>query len=226
MYDLPSEFPEEPGLPDVFHYLQPQLLSATFRLTDYAADRIFAVGDVNIYYDVHHPLWHRRPDWFAVVGVPLLYEERDLRLSYVIWQERVSPSVVVELVSPGTEAEDLGQVPAVPGEPPPKWQVYEQILRVPYYVVFDRYQNDQLYGFVLVNGRYQPIDLPDSRFWMPDLNIGLGLWQGTYEGVTRAWLRWFDRDGHWVPTPAEAAQQRVERLAAKLRDLGIDPEEV
>jgi Uma2 family endonuclease len=27
MYDLPSEFPEEPGLPDVFHDLQPQLLS-------------------------------------------------------------------------------------------------------------------------------------------------------------------------------------------------------
>jgi hypothetical protein len=39
MYDLPSENPEEPGLPDVragatkdeFHNLQPQLLSATFR---------------------------------------------------------------------------------------------------------------------------------------------------------------------------------------------------
>ena len=26
MYDLPSEDPEEPGLPDEFHYYQPQLL--------------------------------------------------------------------------------------------------------------------------------------------------------------------------------------------------------
>jgi len=26
MYDLPSENPEEPGLPDDFHYYQPQLL--------------------------------------------------------------------------------------------------------------------------------------------------------------------------------------------------------
>ena len=26
MYDLPSEDPEEPGLPDEFHLLQPQLL--------------------------------------------------------------------------------------------------------------------------------------------------------------------------------------------------------
>jgi hypothetical protein len=31
MYDLPSEDPEEPGLPDEFHDLQPQLLSLTFR---------------------------------------------------------------------------------------------------------------------------------------------------------------------------------------------------
>jgi len=32
MYDLPSEDPEEPGLPDEYHHLQPQLLSATFHL--------------------------------------------------------------------------------------------------------------------------------------------------------------------------------------------------
>jgi hypothetical protein len=44
MYDLPSESAEDPGLPDVgaspskdvFHDLQPQLLSATFRPLNYA----------------------------------------------------------------------------------------------------------------------------------------------------------------------------------------------
>jgi hypothetical protein len=30
MYDLPSEDPEEPGLPDEFHDLQPQLLRESF----------------------------------------------------------------------------------------------------------------------------------------------------------------------------------------------------
>ncbi|RCJ18307.1 hypothetical protein A6770_06975 [Nostoc minutum NIES-26] len=30
MYDLPSEDPEEPGLPDQFHILQPRLLDETF----------------------------------------------------------------------------------------------------------------------------------------------------------------------------------------------------
>lgn len=38
MYDLPSENPEEPGLPDEFHDHQPELLSITLKLADYGAD--------------------------------------------------------------------------------------------------------------------------------------------------------------------------------------------
>jgi Uma2 family endonuclease len=80
MYDLPSEDPEEPGLPDVgvspsrdvFHDLQPQLLSRTLRLTDYSRDNCFTASDLNLYYDVKHPLWYKRPDWFLVVDVPRL----------------------------------------------------------------------------------------------------------------------------------------------------------
>ena len=49
MYDLPSENPKEPGLPDEFHYPQPQLLSATLRLAQPAGQDIFSVGDMNLY---------------------------------------------------------------------------------------------------------------------------------------------------------------------------------
>jgi len=77
-----------------------------------------------------------------------LYEQRDLRLSYVIWQEQTLPYLVVELLSPGTEKEDLGQMPYDAQGIPDKWEVYEQRLRVPYYVVFSRY-TDELYFHVL-----------------------------------------------------------------------------
>jgi Uma2 family endonuclease len=53
-----------------------------------------------------------------VVGVPRPYDGHDLRLSYVIWQEGVSPTIVVELLSPGTENQDLGEELRQPGEPP------------------------------------------------------------------------------------------------------------
>ena len=75
--------------------------------------------------------------------------------------------------------------------------------------------------------------------------LGLGLWQGEYQGISRLWLRWYDQNQNWILTPAEqeaqraqqATQraeqesqraeqesQRAERLAEQLRALGIDPE--
>ena len=70
MYDLPSEDPEEPGLPDGFHYFQPQLLRETFVPPTWPADQVYVATDLNLYYDVRHPLRHKRPNWFEVLGYP------------------------------------------------------------------------------------------------------------------------------------------------------------
>jgi Uma2 family endonuclease len=242
MYDLPSENPEEPGLPDEYHYLQPQLLSFTFCPPAYFPERVFSAGDMNLYYDVRHPLWYKRPDWFGVVGVPRLYEGTDLRRSYVIWQEGISPFVVVELLSPGTEEEDLGQTLPGAKKSPNKWEVYEQILRIPYYVLFDRYKN-QLQVFTFAEGHYQPVELQEPRVWLSALELGLGVWQGEYRGIERSWLRWYDARGNWVPTDFERAEQErqraeqerrranraeaeLEALRRRLRESGIDPDAV
>jgi Uma2 family endonuclease len=223
MYDLPSEHPEEPGLPDEFHNLQPQLLRDTFQPPNYPAEQIFMGSDLNLYYDVRQPLWYKRPDWFAVVGVDRLYEGRDLRLSYVSWQEGIDPFVVVELLSPGTEKEDLGQMLREANRPPTKWEVYERILRVPYYIVFDRY-SDRLRAFQLVGSSYAELELSEPRIWMNDIQLGVGLWRGVYQGIERQWLRWYDGAGNWVPTPQERERRRVERLAQQLRALGVEPD--
>ncbi len=225
MYDLPSEDPKEPGLPDEFHIFQPQLLRETFFPPNYPPDEVFVASDLNLYYDIKNTLWYKRPDWFAAVGVSRLYEQQNLRLSYVIWQEGVAPFVAIELLSPGTEKEDLGQTLREINQPPTKWEVYERILRIPYYVVFDRY-TDKLQIFQLVADRYSELDLSTPKVWMPGLQLGLGLWQGSYQGIERLWLRWYDATGNWVPTPVEQESQRADRLAARLRELGIDPNEV
>lgn len=64
---------------------------------------------------------------------------------------------------------------------------------------------------------------------MPELDLGLGVWQGEYQGIQRQWLRWYDAKGNWISTDAEQeqqwaqqAEQRAEQLAQRLRDLGID----
>jgi Uma2 family endonuclease len=216
MYDLPSEDKDEPGLPDEFHDFQPWLLRLTFCPPNYPKDRIFVAADLNIYYDLKHPLWHKRPDWFAVVDVDRFYGQRDLRLSYVIWQEKVRPFVVVELLSEGTEDEDLGRSIRAIHEPPTKWQVYEQILAVPYYVVFSRYTNE-LKVFQNVNQHFEELSLPESRLWIPELQIGLGLWDGEYEGASRLWLRWYDASGNWILTSEEQERQRTKQEQQKAR---------
>jgi Uma2 family endonuclease len=257
MYDLKSEDPEEPGLPDEFHDLQAQFLSLTFCPPYYPASRVFSASDMNLYYDVRHAQWYKRPDWFGVVGVPRLYDDVDMRLSYVVWQEGINPFVVVELLSPGTEKEDLGAMdeeklptesedvvdngqavqPQNENKPPRKWEVYEQILRIPYYVVFSRYSN-RLRAFKQEGARYQELELQEPRVWMPELELGLGLWQGEYQGIERLWLRWYDAQGNWILTQteqerqraeqerqrAEQAESRLESLMQRLRESGIDPE--
>lgn len=249
MYDLPSEDPEEPGLPDEFHDFQPQLLRSTCQSDVYSPEDVFIGTDLNLYYDSRHPQWYKRPDWFLVLGVPSAQYQQEMRWSYVVWQEGIAPFLVVELLSPGTEAEDFGQTLRDVNRPPTKWQVYEQILRIPYYVLFDRYDN-QLRGFQLVGTRYQEMTVAGLGFWLTDLELGLGVWQGSYQGVEGLWLRWYNAAGDWIPTPEEQAEQehqraeqersraeqersraeqerlRADRLAARLRELGIDPEQI
>ncbi len=93
--------------------------------------------------------------------------------------------------------------------------------------------------------------LPDEYHYLqlPAWQISLGVWQGGYEGLERLWLRWFDAEERLIPSDAERteqaeaqvsqAQERVEqaeaqasqaedranRLAQRLRELGLDPDE-
>jgi Uma2 family endonuclease len=218
MYDLPSENPEEYGVPDEFHSFQPELLRLTFRPPNYSSEEIFTGSDLNLYYDSRHANWYKRPDWFGALGVPRLYQDQDLRLSYVVWQEGVNPFVVVELLSPGTELEDLGKTLREVNKPPTKWQVYEQILRIPYYFVFNRY-TDEFQAFGLVADQYQPLPIEGQGVWLEGAQLGLGLWRGVCQGNDRLWLRWFDRDGNWILTPEERERQAADQERAKVQEL-------
>jgi hypothetical protein len=76
---------------------------------------------------------------------------------------------------------------------------------------------------------------------LASVRLGLTLWEGLFEGHEAVWLRWCDADGKLVPTGreraesaeqraqgaeqrVEAADQRAALLAARLRELGIDPD--
>jgi Uma2 family endonuclease len=240
MYDLPSEDPEEMGLPDEFHDFQPDLLRETCQPK---ADEFFIGADINLYYDTKHTGWYKRPDWFLVIGVSASKSIADSRLSYVMWQEHIAPFLMVELISPGTEAEDLGQTLRVLGKPPTKWQVYEKILRVPYYAIYDRYSN-KFRMFSLQATQYVEIAINnDQRFWFEEIELGIGIWNGSYQGIVGQWLRWYNQAGNWILTNEERTQiadkrlvqanleadqerKKNELLSAKLKELGVNVDEI
>jgi Uma2 family endonuclease len=214
MYELPSEDPEDAGLPDTFHPAQSQFLQDTFRTDVVPMETVFIGMDLNLYYDSRNPRWYKRPDWFMCLGVASSARQEDMRWSYVIWEESVAPFLVVELLSPGTEDEDLGNTLRVVDKPPTKWQVYEQILRVPYYVIFDRYVN-RLRVFKLMGLRYEEMLVSEGKFWLDEIQLGFGVWEGSYQGTLGQWLRWYDVNQVWLPTPQETAESERSRAESE-----------
>jgi Uma2 family endonuclease len=211
MYDLPSEEIEEFSALDEYHVHQSALLSETFHPTTASPDEVFTATDLYLHYDPHRALWHKRPDWFAVIGVPHLYEGDNLRLSQVVWQKSITPLIVVEMISPGTEKEEIGQTLRTLSGPPTKWEVYGQVLGVPYYAILSR-DADELRMFKLNEVGYTELVGHGGRFWIAEAELGLGLWRGVYKGPERLWLRWYDAQGKWIPTNAELVKQEREHV--------------
>jgi Uma2 family endonuclease len=191
--------------------------------------------DMGVYYHPEQPAIV--PDAFLSLGVERFYDE-ELRPSYVIWEEQVVPSFVLEVVSitPGREYTS-------------KLDEYAK-MGVLYYAIYNskRRRKPKLEIHKLVNGRYQLQD--GNPLWMPEIGLGIGYERGEYGGLMRDWLYWYTEDGRHYPTPAEQIQQgqtqliqaqiqiiqaqteaeqerqRSAKLAAKLRALGIDPEQI
>lgn len=127
--------------------------------------------------------------------------------------------IQVELISPGTEAEDLGSKNIRDlNQPPNKWTVYEQILRIPYYFVFNRY-TDELKAFILTGNHYQELTIKGQGIWLEEAQLGIGLWYGNYQGCDRLWLRCYNDQGNWILTPEEQEKQRADSAELELRKL-------
>ncbi|WP_353930999.1 Uma2 family endonuclease [Okeanomitos corallinicola TIOX110] len=169
----------------------------------------YAAGNLTIYYSPNQKKseYFRGPDFFVVLGT-----ERKTRKSWVVWEEDGKyPNFILEILSPSTANTDREF----------KKQLYQDTFRTPDYFWFDPYTLE-FAGFHLLDGEYQPLVANEKgHLWSHQL----GLYLGIYDGL----LRYFTAQGNLVPTPEESAEQEAkksERLAAKLRELNIDPDTV
>jgi Uma2 family endonuclease len=191
-------------------------------------DRQFCIGrDSGIYWRVTEPPERgaEAPDWFYVPDVPPALNGQ-MRRSYVMWRELVDPLFVIEFVSGnGREERDETQYRG-------KFWVYEKAIRVPFYGIYG--EKKSLLGlYHLIGGRYHLMP-PNARghYVVGKMGVGLGIWQGTYKNVELPWLGWWDLAGNFLLAGEEQAEQekqragqekqRADKLAAKLRELGVE----
>jgi Uma2 family endonuclease len=195
-------------------------------------DGRYAIGqDCGIYWRLTEPPERgvEAPDWFYVPGVPpLLNGER--RRSYVMWREIIAPLIAIEFVSgDGAEERDTTS-PFVDDEVKGgKFWVYEQAIRIPFYAIYE-VDKAAVEVYELMGNRYQKCE-PNERghYMISALGVELGIWQGMYMNQTLPWLRWWDGAGNLLLTGEERAErekERGDRLAAKLREMGVDPDGV
>ncbi len=227
-YELPRYLPTADELPcsddtpvdNELQELIPSLLKSILRmLWEERMDWFFGI-DMAIYSNPEQP--PIVPDGFLSLNVERVFDEDLRRLSYLLWDEKVPPILVLEVVSttPG-------------GEYTTKLLEYAK-MGVLYYVIYNpkRRRKARLEIYKLQNASYELQTA--NPLWMPEIGVGIGCERASYDGAIGEWLYWYDEKNQRYPTPYEQAKldrdradtesQRADRLAAQLRALGIEPE--
>jgi Uma2 family endonuclease len=206
----PSDYPnvdhlvteDDTPVDNVFAAKQQRLLVETLYTSPALAGRTFiADANVGVFASIHKSAIV--PDMFLSLDVELPPNFREKRYrSYFLWEYGKPPDVVVELIS-DRRGDELGS----------KMREYAQI-GTRYYAIFDpdrHFKGELLRIYGLSMGHYQELD----SHWLPDIGLGLTLWEGEYEGAHDTWLRWRDQDGQALPTGSEYSEAERQRAEAE-----------
>ncbi|MBI3926222.1 MAG: Uma2 family endonuclease [Armatimonadetes bacterium] len=223
---------EEPARPDIsqliteddepvdnwFQERQQRLLPESLYASWRPKRPFLAAADVGLFYKISEQAVV--PDVMVSLDVTVPQDWwEDHNRSYMVWEFGKPPDLVVEVVSnrKGGEEEKLARYA--------RMGVGVSVIYDPLLLLSKR----PLRVYALHVGRY--VDVLDPS-WLEELELGLTLWEGNYEGMKATWLRWCDHQNRILPTGLERADQereradqereRAERLAARLRELGFD----
>jgi Uma2 family endonuclease len=153
---------------------------------------VYVIGNMFFYYQEGNKRKHKAPDIMVVKGVDATIHRR----SYKLWEEKVPPSVVIELTSAETKNEDIVTKPAL-----------YAALGIKEYFLFDplfEYLDEQLLGYRMVEGEYMPIEADsDGDLHSEEL--------GVIFSINGSLLRVVDPNtGEFIPALEEAVAQAVQ----------------
>lgn len=208
---IPTDLPSEDGqnMESAWHRDQMNLLIESLRQRWKGRTDFYCGGNMFIHFSPERARNRdfRGPDFFAVLDVDGT-RERDY---WAVWEEEGRyPDVIVELLSPTTEAEDRTA----------KMRVYERTFRTQDYFLYDP-ATQQLEGYHLSEKqRYRRIVPENGRLWCESLGCWLGVMDGRFQNQPGLWIRMFEPNGDLILLYGEAAdadKQRAEAEIARLK---------
>ncbi|TAE14906.1 MAG: Uma2 family endonuclease [Bacteroidetes bacterium] len=142
------------------------------------------------------------PDMFLSFDVTKPKEWHDKKNKcYFLWRMKKAPELVIEIVSNKEGNENTT-----------KFDIYASI-GVLYYIIHDPYKElyqQELNVFQLVNGKYEPYQA-EEHCYMPEITLGLRLWEGIFENASAPYIRWCDKAGTVLRTGAEGIAEEEKR---------------
>jgi len=178
---------------NLFSEKQQRLLIDPLRANEWTDKRFMACANVAIYHPSRqYPVV---PDMFISFDakVPTTWFDKKDKC-YFTWLMGKSPDLVVEIVS-----NKIG------GERTEKFNIYATI-GVKYYIIHDPYHelyktDLQVFELDFTTNKYKPFE--NDHFYIPEITLGIKIWQGLFEDAEAPWARWCDREGDMILTGAE-----------------------
>ncbi|RFP59712.1 MAG: Uma2 family endonuclease [Limnothrix sp. CACIAM 69d] len=222
----PIDYPDSDGQPmadNTKQFQWIQILQSNLAAIFAQDSQVFVAGDLLWYPVEGNNTLRQAPDVMVVFGVP-----KGDRGSYQQWRENnIAPQVVFEILSPGNRFGEMV-----------KKQAFYDTYGVEEYYVYDPDRNDLSIWLRFEQGSLQPVFENTASWVSPRLGVRFQLTEET--------LMLFRPDGLLFSTllaelqraeqaeqrameaekRAEQAEQQLDRLAARLRALGIDPDAI
>ena len=197
-----NELPSCDGIPmeTERHKLQMDLLINS--LKPWLGERGYVGGNMFMYFSPNQVKNEdvKGPDVFVALG-----SSNHERKSWVVWEEKKSPDIVIELLSKTTAKFDKEK----------KKPIYQNQLGVQEYYWFDPHNPNDFQGFELtkrvksVKGVYKELPFKNDGFISQQLGLKLFLWRGVYDRINTVWLRWALQTGELLLLPQEIEAKRA-----------------
>lgn len=178
---------------------------------------VFVAGDLLWYPVESEPTVRVAPDVLVAFGCP-----KGERGSYQQWQEgNVAPQVVFEILSPGNTVREMNQ----------KLAFYDRH-GVEEYYLYDPYdvEGEAIFGWLRSSSGHLSLIRPISGWISPRLRVRFAWEDGSldlYQPDGERFVSFVDLTRLYDEERRrrERAEQERDRLAARLRELGIDPDQ-